>query len=188
MSLGVGPIGGVNLGNATIEGHSNTSMRTGLAMGVRAELGVTNPYSLMIEPTYVKKGADFTYGGGLLPEIKASGELDYIEIPLLVKAKFGSQQMHLFVFAGPSLDINLNAKGSIGSFSNTFEKEPAPLVFSGDIGGGLAYQLQRFVYLTADARYDYGFSNALKNPVGDIDSWKSRDIRMMLGVLVHLTE
>ena len=188
LSFGIGPLGGINLGNAAIEGHSNSTVRTGLAMGLRTEFGVTSPYSLLIEPTYVQKGALFNYSAGPFADIKARGELDYIEVPVLIKAKFGAQQVHAFIFAGPSLGINVAAKASIGSFSDTFKKQAVNMVFAGDIGGGGAFQLQRYVYLTADARYSFGFNDALENPVGDIDSWKSRDIRMMLGVLIHLTE
>jgi len=40
----------------------------------------------------------------------------------------------------------------------------------------------------ADVRYSHGFTNALDKSVGDIGSWYSRDIRLMAGVLFHLTE
>jgi Outer membrane protein beta-barrel domain len=188
LSFGIGPLGGINLGNAAIEGHSNSTVRTGLAMGLRTEFGVTSPYSLLIEPTYVQKGALFNYAVPPFADIKARGELDYIEIPVLIKAKFGAQQVHAFIFAGPSLGINVASKGSIGSFSDTFKNQAANMVFSGEVGGGGAFQIQRYVYLTADSRYSFAFTDALENPVGDIDSWKSQDIRMMLGVLVHITE
>lgn len=188
LSFGIGALGGVNLGNADVEGHSNSETRTGMAMGLRTEFGVTNPISLLIEPTYVQKGALFDYNFGLLGKIKARGELDYIEIPVLIKAKFGALKAHAFGFVGPSLAINTSAKGSIGSYSDEFKQQAAKTVISGDIGGGGAFQVQQYVYLSVEARYSHGFTDALKKSVGDIDSWKSRDVRLMVGLLIHLTE
>jgi hypothetical protein len=184
MSFGLGPLGGMNFGDANIDGHDKTTMRKGFAAGLRTEFGVTSPISLMIEPTYVQKGADFEYAGG----INASGELDYIEIPALIKAKFGAQKANAYAFAGPSLDINTSAKGSISTFSDTFEKQAANIVFSGQVGGGAEFQIAPYVYLAADIRYVYAFTDALEDNVGDISSWKSRDIRLTGGVLFHITE
>lgn len=188
LSIGAGPIGGVNLGNAAVEDHDDTDARTGLAVGGRVEFGVTSPYSLLLEAMYVQKGARFEVSAGPFGDIDAEGDLDYLEIPLLVKAKFGSSSGHAYAFAGPSLGINLNSEGRFGSFSDTFKDESAGMVFSGDIGLGAAFRMAKYVWLTGDARYSHAFSDALESPVGDIDEWKSRDIRILAGVLIHLTE
>lgn len=187
LDMGAGPIGGVNLGNAEVEDHDKTDARTGVAAGARVELGVTSPYSLLIEAMYVQKGARFDVSAGPFGDIRAEGDLDYLEIPVLAKAKFGSAGGHIYVFAGPSMDINLKAEGTFGSLSDTFKDEAANLVFSGQAGAGAAFKVAPFVYLTGDARYVMSFSDALDKPVGDIDEWKSRDIRFMAGLLIHLT-
>jgi len=186
ISIGVGPIGGWNLGNADVSNHSNTTNRNGLALGAVGELGVTSPFSLMLEPMYVQKGARFNVSAGPFGAVSTRGDLDYVEIPLLVKAKFGALAAHAYVFLGPSLGINVNSKGSFGSFSDTFKDQTNSTTFSGDAGVGGAVRMVDYVYLFGDARYSYGFTNALKSSVGDIDSWKSRDIRLMLGLLVHI--
>jgi hypothetical protein len=184
LSFGAGPIIGAEFANASIDNHDNTTERTGLAVGLRTEFGVTNPYSLLIEPQYVQKGAGFDYLG----IASAKGELDYLEVPVLVKAKLGALKAHAYVFAGPSFGFNLNTKGSVGDFSGDFKDNAAALAISGDIGAGGAFQLQKYVYLNADVRYSHGFMNALDKSVGDIGSWYSRDIRLMGGLLFHLTE
>jgi hypothetical protein len=183
LSVGIGPLGGMNFGNADVDDHSSTDMRNGLALGAQAELGVTNPFSLLIEPMYVQKGAEFKVLG-----ITTKGQFDYIEIPVLAKAKFGAMKAHAFVFAGPSLDINVNTEGELGNVTNTFEDEAETVVFSGQVGGGAAFQIMPFVYVSGDVRYSMGFTDALSSSIGDIDSWKSRDIRAMIGLLFHLTE
>jgi hypothetical protein len=183
LSFGVGPIGGMNFGNASVSNHDNTNGRQGLALGLRSEFGVTSPYSLLVEGMYVQKGARFDVLG-----VTTRGDFDYIEIPVLLKAKFGAMKAHAFVFAGPSLGINVNATGKYASFSDTFKDQSQSVVFSGDIGGGAAFQVAQYVYVSGDVRYSHGFTNALKNSIGDIDDWKSRDIRAMLGLLFHLTQ
>ena len=188
LDFGAGPIGGVNLGNAEVDDHDETDARTGVAAGARAEFGVTAPFSLLVEAMYVQKGARFDVSAGPFGDIHAEGDLDYLEIPVLAKAKFGSGDAHAYVFAGPSMDINLKTEGTFGSFSDTFKDESAALVFSGQAGAGAAFKVAPFVYLTGDARYVMSFSDALDKPVGDIDEWKSRDIRFLAGVLIHLTK
>jgi len=185
LSFGAGPIAGVEFANASIENHDKTEGRTGLAVGLRTEFGVTSPYSLLIEPTYVQKGASFGAFGNIT---SAEGDLDYLEVPVLVKAKFGALKAHAFAFAGPSFGFNLNAKGSLGDFGGDFKDHAASLAISGDIGGGAGFQLSQFVYFTADVRYSHGFTNAMDKSVGDIGSWYSRDIRLVAGVLFHLTQ
>ncbi len=188
VSIGIGPIGGMNFGDAVVKNHDKTDMRNGLALGGRAELGVTSPYSLMIEGVYVQKGARFDVSAAPFGSIRATGDLDYLEIPLLLKAKFGAIGAHAYAFAGPSLGINLNAKGEFGSLSDTFKDDAETVVFSGDIGIGAGFRIAQYVFLTSDVRYQYAFTDALKKSVGDIDSWKSRDIRAMVGLLIHIAE
>lgn len=186
LSFGIGPIGGVEFANAMVDDHDKTDGRTGLALGARAEFGVTRPYSLLVEPMYVQKGARFDVLGGT-----AKGDLDYLEIPLLLKAKFGALKAHAYGIVGPSFGVNLNAEGrydTFATFSGDFKDRAANWVLSGDIGAGAGFQLQRYVYLTGDVRYSYGFTDALDKPVGDIDSWHSSDIRLVAGLLIHLTE
>lgn len=185
LSFGAGPIAGVEFANASIDNHDKTEGRTGLAIGLRTEFGVTSPYSLLIEPTYVQKGASF---GAFANITTAEGDLDYLEVPVLVKAKFGAMKTHAFVFAGPSFGFNLGAKGKLGDLSGDFKDNAASLAISGDIGAGAGFQLSQFVYFTGDVRYSHGFTNAMDKSVGDIDSWYSRDIRLMAGLLFHLTQ
>jgi hypothetical protein len=183
LSFGAGPVVGAEFSNADVDDHGNSDGRTGLAVGLRTEFGVTSPYSLLIEPMYVQKGARFEILG-----VSSEGNLDYLEIPVLLKAKFGAMKTHGYAFAGPSFGIKMNADGKFGNFTGDFDEETSSMVVSGDIGVGAGFQVQKFVYLNADVRYSHGFMDALDNQVADIDSWHSRDIRLLGGVLIHLTQ
>jgi hypothetical protein len=183
LSLGVGPKGGMNFGNADVEDHGDTEGRQGLAIGGQVEFGVTSPWSLQVEPMYVQKGARFEILG-----VTTRGNFDYFEIPVLLKAKFGAQSAHAYLFAGPSFGINLSTEGKVMDATGNFEDEAAPVVYSGDVGVGGEFQLVPYVFLTADVRYSHAFTSALDESVGDIDEWKSRDVRAMAGVMFHLTK
>jgi hypothetical protein len=183
LSLGVGPKGGMNFGNADVDNHEDTEGRQGLAIGGQVEFGVTSPWSLQVEPMYVQKGARFDVLG-----VTTRGNFDYFEIPVLLKAKLGAPIAHAYVFAGPSFGINLLTEGKVMDATGNFEDEAAPLVFSGDVGVGGEFQLVQYVFLTADIRYSHAFTSALDKSVGDIDDWKSRDVRAMAGVMFHLTK
>lgn len=183
ISFGVGPKLGINLGNASSDDVDETSMRMGVAAGAVAEFGVTTPFSLVIEPAYIQRGADFEAGN-----LDGKGELNYFEIPILAKAKFGKIASHAYVFAGPSIGFNLGIDGSWGPFAGDFEDQAAPITWSGEVGLGGAMAVRKFVYLSADVRYTHGFNNALEEAIGGIEEWAARDIRLSLGVLFHLTE
>lgn len=187
MSFGAGPLGGYNMANAAVEDHDDTEARSGLAAGLRTEFGVTSPFSLLVEALYVQSGARFDVSAGPFGDIRAEGNLDYLQIPVLAKAKFGSTAAHGFAYAGPAMGINLGAEGEFGGLSDTFKDEAANLVFSADIGAGAGFKVSEFVWLTGEARYSHGFTDALEEDVGDIDEWKARDIRLLAGVLIHLT-
>lgn len=183
VSMGVGPKGGVNFAGADVDDVKNQERRTGASLGLAAEFGVTSPWSLMVEAQYLQRGARFDVVG-----IEAEGDLDYLEIPVLVKAKFGSTAAHAYAFAGPSLGLKLSSEGRYAGFADAFEEEAATFTISGDVGAGAAYQLSRYVYLNADLRYSHGFTDALEQSIGAIDSWYHRDVRLMAGILFHLTE
>ncbi len=185
ISLGVGPLGGLNLGNASVEDYDDIDHRMGVAAGARLELGATAAYSLLLEPTYIQKGARFK-GDGIFADTDVEGDLDYLEIPLLLKAKFGAIGSHAYVFGGPSLGINLSSEGEFGIVD--VEVEPAPMVFSAEVGIGGGFQVAQYVFLNADARYSHGFTNALEEDAGDIESWMNRDFRFMFGVLFHIVD
>lgn len=186
MSFGVGPLVGVNLGNASYEVASHditTELLTRFAFGARAEFGVTTPFSLLLEPMYLQRGATAKVDDGLGSSVSVDYRMNYLELPVLAKAKFGSMKAHAYAFAGPSLGIFLNGEAE-GGGETVKADSMTTFNLSADVGVGGSYQLQEFIYLNADVRYSYGFINA--NNSSDDVTWKNRDIRFQLCVLFHL--
>lgn len=187
VSFGVGPIGGLNFANVNIDADGDeisTDMKTAFAIGARAELGVTKPFSVLLEPQFLRRGYS-TEQTLLGTSFDVDIGMNYLELPVLAKAKFGSMKAHGYAFAGPSLGIFLNGTAEIDDESEDLE-DISSINFAGQIGVGGAYQLKEFVYLNADVRYGYGFTN-INDDGSDVDV-QSRDIQLMLCVLFHLTE
>ena len=187
LDFGVGPLLGVNLANASIEepadGELETKMLTRFAFGARAEFGVTSPYSVLLEPQYLQRGAGYEADLGE-PTIKADVRMNYLELPSLAKAKFGSMKAHAYAFAGPSLGFFLDGEAEAGSRTIDLDSM-STFNFSGEVGVGGAYQVREFIYVNADARYSHGFTSARDRSDAD---WFNRDIRLQLCLLFHLTK
>lgn len=183
VSMGVGVKGGVNFANAAVEDFDTEGM-TKFVLGGALEFGVTSPFSLVIEALYNQTGA--TLDAGVLDDNE--GELSYLEFPILGKAKFGSIARHAYIVAGPNIGINLTSEGNtaFGGFEADDAVAPVNFALDGGIGGGI--QLAKYIYLTLDARYSFGLINILEDEIAGVEDWKTRDIKLMGGLLFHLTE
>ncbi len=188
LSFGAGPLLGVNFAHASAEAGGTdikTEMLTRFAFGARTEFGVTSPFSLLLEPMYLQRGATPKVDLGPFGTVKSDERLNYLEIPVLAKAKFGSMKAHGYAFAGPSVGFFLNGETETDGHTSKIDTGITTVHFAGEVGVGGSYQVQEFIYLNADVRYSFGFTNVND----DSDSkWKSRDIRLMACVLFHLTK
>jgi opacity protein-like surface antigen len=203
---------GVNIANvsytSTMSGVSK-SARTGLLLGGILEIGVSDKVCLRAEPMYVQSGAKMDISIGASREsgdqsMKAIYLLEYLEIPVHVKWQIGAGVVRPYIFTGPNLGVLLAA---------TLEEEiPPPAVpapeyresgtrdirdrftstnFAVDFGAGVTYDVAVDIQLNMDVRYSFGLSNIAKPPDPNDqsfqpDSWKSRDIRVLVGVLFAL--
>jgi hypothetical protein len=150
--------------------------------GVVAEIPLGNWLAVQPELNYTTKGfgmklsKDFKIFDISLPlGVKAETKFHYLEVPLLLKAKFGGESVKGYVTAGPTLGyalagrltgstsllidvkvydspINLNTSGF-----NRFE-------VGGLIGGGVAVETGKG-QLFLDARYTRGLTESYEIPV-----------------------
>ena len=152
--------------------YVSTGSRTGFYTGTYVDIPFGNTFS--IEPGlnysqkgYQLKGALNIKGVSILGvNAKAQLQLNYVELPVLLKANFGGLQ----VFAGPQVSylVNADLKASAGAlgFNVLSYKLPVTSQFNHwDMGltGGIGYQFGNGINLAAS--YDYGLSkvDAKKN-------------------------
>ncbi len=181
--------GGLSLANIksdppTFEGFE-WKTKQGIAGGASLEIGLIKGFSLQPEILYVQKGAKITANiEGIDITLKAN--IDYIEIPLLLKYNLISGGLTIpSVYAGPFIGFNRKAEFVISAPGYPEEREDIKddiksteygLVF----GVGLTQKLGLF-RVTLDARYDLGLSNIFEGEDGP-NYIKTRTWLFMAGI------
>lgn len=135
---------------------------TGLCAGVFVAIPITDTLLFQPEALYSQKGATYTLFGEDL-DLK----LDYLEVPVLLKARFGTGAARPAVFAGPAIGFKLRAKGQFQDQTEDLDETKGTdfgLVF----GAGVDLTAGSGAFVV-DARYTLGLST--------IDDASSDDLR-----------
>lgn len=122
------------------------------------------------------QGADIDLFGAALPVgVRANTRFNYLEAPLLMKAKFGSEQVKAFVMAGPTLGYAMNGRvrtqssgilefqisdNSIDLDAINYER----FEFSGVVGAGVQIDAG-FGNITIDGRFQQGITELYDIPL-----------------------
>lgn len=116
--------------------------RLGFVGGGYLELNLGNSFAIRPEVLYEQKGAAISGS-------TTTTELDYIEIPVLLKIGLGTPVLNPSILVGPSFDWNTLAKDGNGNISN---------VNSSDVGlvAGLQIDMSKFLI---SGRYELGLDN-----------------------------
>lgn len=182
-NLSIGIQGGVNFANASVEpdiGKDYTA-RIGLMVGGLMELDITQVFAFQLGLLYVEKGAKWETETNDTTS-KSTWKFDYVEFPMLFKAKFEQPIFEVNVFIGPNLGILLNAKGvsEVGSESMTidYKKITKPIDIAFDFGGGGEFSFSPKVALFTNIRYSLGVYDIDETNIGE---WKSNGIQILAG-------
>jgi hypothetical protein len=119
-----------------------TGSRLGFVGGGFLSLNFGSSFAIRPEVLYEQKGA-------AISGTSTTTELDYIEVPVLLKIGLGTPVFNPNILIGPSFDWNTLAKDSNGSISN---------INSSDVGlvGGLEIDVDKFLL---SGRYELGLDN-----------------------------
>ena len=124
--------------------------------------------SLQTEVLYAKKGS----GGGLGP--RTEWMLDYLEIPLLIRADVSiAHSTSFFILGGFESDININSKYRIyNSGGESFDfniGNVKPLDWGAVAGSGISYLFKK-VMLSLEMRYTFGLNSLVDAEIEFTDS------------------
>jgi hypothetical protein len=177
---GFGPVAGINVAGADLGGPEDRTI-PGWAFGGRVEMDMNRMLTLSTDPMFIRHGVEFSPSGQ-----SGDGRAQFylVEVPLFLKARASLFNLGVYAFAGPSASFLWDASGRMAEGRN-LNGEAAWGDWSGDIGFGSAFAVAPLVEVTADARYSHGFTDLLENGVGEVDYWRSRDVRLVLGVMLH---
>lgn len=178
---GYGPLGGVNFSGADLGGPDDRGIM-GWAFGGRVEMDVNRTLSLATDPMFVRSGAEFDPAD---EGFEARGQFYVMEVPLLFKARTSISNVGLYAFAGPSASLIWGASGQLDDGQAIDAADTNWGGVNGDIGLGSSFTVAPRIDVIADARYSHSFTDLLDGGVGEVGSWRPRDLRLVLGVLLH---
>jgi hypothetical protein len=175
----LGPLGGANISNADIDGREAKSV-AGWDVGARLQMGVAPILSIMFDPMLVQSRTDFDAS-----TVDGRGDFVSLDVPALLNARISLLNLGVYGFIGPDFVFITGARGNLESENDLSKDDVNPMVLAGQVGAGLAVGVAPFIDLTADARYTHGFTDLIEGARGDIEHWRSQDVRLNLGVLLH---
>jgi len=202
----LGGFAGVDIGNLSVTGTDQTgvtwSTRTGFAVGAEFDDFFSDNLGICAQLAYVQKGATATFtdnSGGISVSTSSSITVSYLQIPVLLKATFGSGALKPVVFAGPEIGFKLSAKqtGKTESGADTTFTVPdsniTTINFGIMFGAGVTYAINATTMLFLNAAYDLGLSNlnaqyGKSTGISTTDTEKdvTRDIRINVGIVFGL--
>ncbi len=155
--LTFGGFAGVNSSNVDVsnpELGESTSSRIGGMFGGWIGTHLGRLFTVRLEGYWTRKGADQVESGNTVGSV----QLDYIEVPLILRVNIPLVVVKPAIYAGPAISFktscaveDLDDSVSCDSFKSTD--------FSGIVGAGIG-----FGPITLDVQYDFSFSNILDEP------------------------
>jgi hypothetical protein len=123
---------------------------------------VTPNFLIQPEVLYTQKGAKYDEGGA-----EATVKLDYVEVPVLFKGRFGSGGVKPSVFAGPAVGFKVSAKTEFDGEEEDIE-DVKGTDFGIVFGAGLDLAAGPGSFII-DARYTLGLTTLDDSPdPGDV--------------------
>lgn len=181
---------------------SNQQVAIGFTAGVGYDLFINDRFSLQPELNFIQKGfkrEDIAYPDNYEYKLSSEYKLNYIEIPVLVKVKFGGATK-IYASAGPSVALGL---GGTYKFTSSFGGLPLdedvtskikfadkPADYDGDdiyvdnrIDAGVQVGAGALLFgkVSVDIRYGYGLTDLYKDSTS-----KNNVLQFSVGVPIGL--
>jgi len=187
----IGIIGGPAAANfSTDDDESDIYSMAAYGIGGVLEFGFTPIAALRFEPMFLQKGAESDVYIDDFYEFTGMYKINYLEIPVLLKAEFYIP----YVFAGPSIGLLLNSKlvteAEQGNASIDTKDVTESMDVSAVVGAGLNFSFG-LVSLFLEGRYQLGLTDILKDgtiyvldePIELAGTVKNRGTQVMIGVM-----
>jgi hypothetical protein len=183
-----GALVGVNI--AKVTGDATTGLdqnRTGFLAGVFGEFNLSNSVAIEPELLYTQKG-----GAGSEQGVDVTFKLDYIQIPVLFKYKFGAADARVrpSLYLGPAVGFKTSCKfaaegGGVGFDFDCDEFSDIGSIKGTDFGGviGAGVDVRNFL---VGARYEMGFTNVAESIEAGSEDVKNSTISFYVGYAFRL--
>ena len=188
QNIDLGIRAGGNLANQTfpfLQFPLSSSIHLGFLAGGQFDYWFNDIWALTAEVLYDQKGAHVESHVPDLPVFTADEILNYLELPILIRANLWSGNIRPYVFVGPSFGKFLSGIDSHHdpvAYTSIPDSSINPIDISAMFGVGLSWQLHSGIRLLIDAAYALG----LVNISNTFPTTKSRDIRLATGIVFPL--
>lgn len=187
----------IHISDDMLDGEDGPDSKIGFMLGAALEIGLNEKFAVQPELVFIQKGAQSEESAGG-ETLKQTLTINYLEVPVLFKAKFGK----FYANAGPSFAFGLGGKDKWEyTAPGISEEEEYDVKFGDDPGNtddtyfdnafdlgfqlGVGYQVGPVVL---DLRYGLGLSNLNDEPDGFSGDWaiKNRSLQFTVGFPIGL--
>jgi hypothetical protein len=186
----VGAKGGLSFANISTDEPdlASSDSRNGFLAGLFLEIGLGEIFALQPEVLYAQKGfADQEEG------VEVTAEFDYIDIPLLLKARFGADgRVRPGLYAGPVISfesscsltgedvgVSVDVDCDIDEIEGLADRKTTDFAIA--FGGEIQFDVSDNVVGLVDARYALGLTD-IASDITDAESVKTRMFAIMAGL------
>jgi hypothetical protein len=168
-SFRIGLSGGVVISELSVspEPLRDPVSRKGILAAVIGELSINQAWSFQLAPRYIENGIQFNsldlrecpICGGIS---ETTVDLNYLELPILVKLRIVNDQFTPFIFGGGSVAILMSAQ--MGSFDIMDNYERTDI--RATLGAGIEFKASTLVSLSLEAASSHGYKNIVSEDNG----------------------
>lgn len=188
--VGLGIRGGVNFAKAELEEKSEgnwvtteTDFIPRLNIGLLVEIPVSGKFAVQPEVNLIQKGYKTSVDNGATYELK--NFMNYLEVPVLFKGKFGGEKLRFNVLAGPTFGYALDGKIKIEDEETDIDFDESELKrteIGALLGVGMSYTAgPGAIFL--DARLGWGITNLDDSSNSDNFHWHHRGVSVGAGYI-----
>ncbi len=167
----VGIKGGVSHGNISNSGvlPGDLGARTGYVIGLSVASRPTTLIGFGVEGLYAQRGAHSANN-------TSSFELDYVDVPIYLRAMIPTRGLQPFAYAGPQVSFEVRCRTGSGDCPGT---DRPSVTYAGVIGAGVRLGQESGVSL--EGRYVYGLRDLHLDTITNDQSYQSRSFQILVG-------
>jgi hypothetical protein len=167
---GLGIKGGLSYGNVSNRGvlPGNLDTRTGFAVGLALSPG-RSLLGFGVEGLYAQRGIE----GANPPDTR---KLDYVDVPVYLRATFPFPGLAPFAYAGPQVSFEVRCRTGGGACPASDRPKTS---YAGVIGGGIRLGTQGA--FSVEGRYVYGLTDLKLSTITSSTSYKTRSFLILAG-------
>lgn len=173
-NFSAGVKGGVNFAKVSFDPDEDSAccdMRTGFIGGLFVVAPINESIAIQPEFLYSMQGAKLDFDG-----FEEELQIDYFQIPILVRADFGATNVRPFVLFGPTIGFNVKAKEVFGDDEDDIKEDVKNVDIGFAIGAGV-----QFGAGSVEARYTHGLTNASEDSEEEGFEAKHRVFSILVG-------